>query len=318
MTSEPGPRRFDPPGGISDAARDALAALEQMVVPDIPVEDHQAWSAWITEQDEGTASAYPESAAVEAGLRREPASFGGVPGNVLVPQDLEDPDAAPVVVEVHGGGLVFCGGDLSWRVSVTWAKSRDAVTWVPDYRMPPKHPYPAALDDCVATYRAALSVRPPEQILVSGVSAGGNLAAALMLRIKAEGLPMPAGLILVTPEVDLTESGDSFRTNDGLCRLASLTALNRLYAGTEHLADPYLSPLFGDLTGFPPTLLTTGTRDLFLSNTVRMHRVLLAAGVPAELHVFEAMPHGSFTGSTPEDLDLQATLLAFERRQLAR
>ena len=85
-----------------------------------------------------------------------------------------------------------------------------------DYRMPPEHPYPAALDDCLAVYQAALQERPPGEIFVGGTSAGGNLAAALLLRAKDAGLPMPAGLVLMTPEVDLTESGDSFVTNNGI------------------------------------------------------------------------------------------------------
>ncbi|MGN6620152.1 MAG: alpha/beta hydrolase, partial [Sphingomonas sp.] len=79
------------------------------------------------------------------------------------------------------------------------------------------------------------------------------------------------------------------------------------------LADPYLSPLFGDLRGFPPTFLQTGTRDLFLSNTVRMHRTLRKADVEAELHVFEAMPHGGFMGGTPEDYEVEAEIRRFIR-----
>lgn len=75
--------------------------------------------------------------------------------------------------------------------------------------------------------------------------------------------------------------------------------------------DPHLSPLFGDLRGFPPTLLQSGTRDLYLSNAARMHRALRAAGVPAELHVFEAMPHGRFFGGAPEDAELDRELKAF-------
>jgi acetyl esterase/lipase len=131
---------------------------------------------------------------------------------------------------------------------------------------------------------ALLRVRTPREIIVSGGSAGGNLAAALTLRARDEGLPMPAGLILNTPEVDLTESGDSFRTNLGVDpSLRSLMPLNLLYANGHDSRDPYLSPLFGDLNGFPPTILTTGTRDLYLSNTVRMHRKLRAAGVQAEI-----------------------------------
>ena len=195
------------------------------------------------------------------------------------------------------------------------ALSRPMITWSVDYRMPPKNPYPAGLDDCFAVYRRLLKERSPQDIFVGGASAGGNLAAALMLRAKDEGLAMPAGLVLRTPEVDLTESGDTFRTLNGIDNaLQPLMPTNLLYANGADLADPYLSPLFGDLSGFPPTFLQAGTRDLFLSNTVRMHRRLLAAGVEAELHVFEAMPHGGFGGGTPEDMDLAQSVLTFLER----
>jgi acetyl esterase/lipase len=187
------------------------------------------------------------------------------------------------------------------------------ATYSPDYRMPPDHPYPAALDDCLAVYRHLLDRFAPERIVVGGASAGGNLAAALALRARDEGLPLPAGLVLLTPELDLTESGDSFtvlRDVDVMLR-APLMGANRLYAGGADLADPYLSPLFGNFTkGYPPTMLQAGTRDLFLSNAVRMHRALLKAGVPADLHVFEGMPHGGF-GGAPEDQDLADTVGRF-------
>ena len=118
---------------------------------------------------------------------------------------------------------------------------------------------------------------------------------------------MPAAVVLASPEADLTESGDSFHANLGVDTVLteSLMPANLLYAGRHDLEDPYLSPLFGDFTrGFPPTLLATGTRDLFLSTTVRMHRRLRAAGVAAELHVTEAAPHGGFFGSSPEDAEI--------------
>ncbi|MGY2735925.1 acetyl esterase/lipase [Sphingomonas sp. UYP23] len=88
-------------------------------------------------------------------------------------------------------------------------------------------------------------------------------------------------------------------------------ASNRLYADAADLTDPLVSPLFGDLAGLPETFLQTGTRDLFLSNTVRLHRALRRADVAAELHVFEAMPHGGFGGGTPEDRELQAEVARF-------
>ena len=180
--------------------------------------------------------------------------------------------------------------------------------------MPPDHPYPTPVDDCLTVYRSLLREHRPGQIVVSGASAGGNLAAAMILRARDEGLPLPAAAVLMTPEADLTESGDSFETNLGLDNLLTqrLMPANLLYANGHDLTHPYLSPLFADFTrGFPPTILTTGTRDLFLSNTVRLHRALRAAGVPAELHVMEAAGHGGFLGQAPEDADVEAEISTF-------
>jgi acetyl esterase/lipase len=187
------------------------------------------------------------------------------------------------------------------------------VAYGVDYRVPPDGPYPAALDDCVSAYRALLAEAPAAKIVVSGTSAGGNLAAALLLRARDERLAMPAGALLLTPELDLTESGDSFDTLMGLDVVlpARLMNVNLAYAAGADLAHPYLSPLFGDVGGFPPTLLQAGTRDIFLSNAVRMHRKLRSAGVRAELHVWEGMPHAGFGGLTPEDREVSAELQAF-------
>ena len=161
-------------------------------------------------------------------------------------------------------------------------------------------------------YQALLEEAPADRIVVAGGSAGGNLAAALVVRARDEGLPLPAAVVLATPEIDLTESGDSFSTNLGIDSiLGRLMPVNELYAAGHDLAHPYLSPLFADLTGFPPTILTTGTRDLFLSNTVRMHRALRRAGVEAELHVLEAAPHGGFLGMAPEDAEIAAEVRRF-------
>jgi acetyl esterase/lipase len=113
--------------------------------------------------------------------------------------------------------------------------------------------------------------------------------------------------MLITPELDLTESGDSFQTNRDIDIVLKkgLAECNALYAHGADLAHPYLSPLFGDFAkGYPPTFIQAGTRDLFLSNAVRMHRALRRVSVEAELHIFEAMPHGGFGGTTPEDREL--------------
>jgi epsilon-lactone hydrolase len=185
-----------------------------------------------------------------------------------------------------------------------------------DYRMPPDHPFPTGLDDCVAFYRMLLRDHAPSDIIVGGGSAGGNLAAATLLKARDEGLPMPAAAMLISPEVDLTESGDSFNTNAVIDGMGRLMQANLLYANGADLADPYLSPLFGDFTkGFPPTLITAGTRDLFLSNATRLHRALRAAGIHAELHLLEAAAHGAFGGTTPEEAELDREMRQFcERR----
>ena len=241
-------------------------------------------------------------------------SVDGVPVFVVTPLDVgEVGDTRPIYLDIHGGSLLMGGGKACEAMARRAAAQVQMQTWSVDYRMPPDHPYPAALDDVLAVYRELLDVRAPEQIVVGGGSAGGNLAAALVLRARDEGMPLPGALILLTPEADLTESGDSFQTNLGIDNVLteSLADSIALYAGDHDLGHPYLSPLFGDLNApFPPTFLQAGTRDLFLSNTVRMHRKLRAGGVDAQLHVFEAMPHGGFFGA-PEDDELTEEIRRF-------
>src|SRR5262249_31056190 len=153
-----------------------------------------------------------------------------------------------------------------------------------DYRMPPDFPFPAALDDAVAVYRQLLKTTKPENVGIFGTSAGGSLTLTTLLRAKMENLPMPGAIAPGTPTVDLSRTGETLFTNalgdnvlgpqDGYMRAPAL-----LYANGRDLKDPLLSPIYGDVHGFPPAILTSGTRDLYLSNTVRMHRKLRAAGI---------------------------------------
>ncbi len=236
---------------------------------------------------------------------------GGALGYEIIPQGVTPGDRR-VYLDIHGGALIMGAGEVCKAMAAGSANRLGARVVAVDYRMPPDHPYPAGLDDCLAFYRALLRDHDPKEIIVGGGSAGGNLAAALILRARDEGLPLPAAAVLGSPEVDLTESGDSFKTSMGIDGMGSLMTANLLYAGGHDLADPYVSPLFGDFTkGFPPTLLTAGTRDLFLSNAVRMHRALRAAGIPAELHILEAAAHGAFAGGSPEEAELDREMRIF-------
>jgi epsilon-lactone hydrolase len=216
-----------------------------------------------------------------------------------------------VYLYIHGGALTMGGGENCKTMSLIAAQNHGVRVVTVDYRMPPDHPYPASLDDCLVFYRALLRDYAPHQIIIGGGSAGANLAAATVLRARDEGLPLPAAAVLLSPEADLTESGDSHQTNLGLDAMGSLMEMNLLYAGGHDLAHPYLSPLFGDFTkGFPPTFLSSGTRDLFLSNTVRMHRKLRNAGIQAELHIKEAAPHAGLGGG-PEDQEIDTEARGF-------
>jgi epsilon-lactone hydrolase len=282
-----------------------------------PPGDIPAWRAYVAALEKVVVSMVKAQASQPAADTSE-INVDGLRIFVSKPHKPATDDQA-VYLDIHGGALISGSGESCRIWGAGLAAMLGARVWSVDYRMPPDHPYPAPLDDCVAAYRALLRKHPPTKIIVGGGSAGGNLAAALILRARDEGLPLPAGAVLRTPEVDLTESGDSFRTNMGVDTIAttSLMPANLLYAGGHILSHPYLSPLFGDFSkGFPPTLLSAGTRDLFLSNAVRLHRALRAVGVRAELHLFEGAPHAGFRASeetiaAPEDEDLDREVRRF-------
>jgi acetyl esterase/lipase len=317
-------RTIPVPTSVSPHAQQVIAAgcasvAQRLANPPTypPLDDAEAWKARIREMDQTVIGLFGARAdAIDAAVERIEVDSVDVfviepPGTSL--------DDGPILLDIHGGALIAGGGEACRMMATLAAVRAGLPTWAVDYRMPPDHPYPAALDDCLAVYRALLEVRAPEQIVIDGSSAGGNLAAALLLRARDEGLPMPAALVLVSPEADLTESGDTFKTNEGVdyVIVQGVPATIALYAGGHELTDPYLSPVFGEFSGFPPTLLQSGTRDILLSNTVRLHRRMRAAGVAAELHVWEAMPHGGFFGA-PEDQEVVAEIRAFVARALAR
>lgn len=313
-------RDIAPPLTISPAARQALSEGAAMAMPGWPAPDDMAgWRERIGASDalwEDMAAPILASAAATV----ETVSIGGVPCHDCLPEHEAAPDG-PVYLYIHGGAFVFGGGAYAKALGARNAAALGCRTLSVDYRMPPDHPFPAAPEDCVAVYRALIETIDPARIVIGGGSAGGNLAAVATLMIRDRGLPLPAGTILLTPEVDLTEGGDSFRTNEDLDVVLKrgLPECNALYAGGHDLADPYLSPLFADFTrGFPPTLVQSGTRDLFLSNSVLIHRKLRQAGIDAELHVWEAMPHGGFgRGEAPENEEINVEVAHFIRRVTA-
>jgi acetyl esterase/lipase len=295
------------PAHLSRAAKASL----DLQKPGPPYPDPSDKAAWKTliDSTNGFLKKLAGAGTSAAPLTIEEKQVAGVTVYVVAPQDLPKDDRN-IILEMHGGALVYGGGETCMIMAQRTATRLRRRVWTIDYRMPPDHPYPAGLDDCVTVYKELLKERSPSEIIFSGNSAGGNLVSALTLRARDEGLPLPAATILGTPEVDLTESGDSFQTNVGVdSLLRPLMPINLMYANAVDLKHPYVSPLFGDLKNFPPTILTAGTRDLFLSNTVRFHRALRKAGVEAHLHVLEAAGHIGLPGSPEgEELDEEVRL----------
>jgi monoterpene epsilon-lactone hydrolase len=247
----------------------------------------------------------------------EPQSVGGVKSVLVTPKNLSEKNADRLVLHFHGGAYVLNPGDVGATEAVILANSGNFKVLSVDYRMPPDHPFPAALDDAVAVYQAVLKNTPPKNLAVFGTSSGGGLAAATLQKLKSLGAPMPAVLGLGTPWADLTKTGDTIFTCDDIDQVlihydGLLSAAAKLYAGKHDLADPLISPVNGSFAGFPPTILIAGTRDMLLSSTVRVHRKLRQAGVPAELHVFEAMSH-NFYGAVPNSPESREAFAEFSQ-----
>jgi monoterpene epsilon-lactone hydrolase len=232
-------------------------------------------------------------------VKTEALKVNGVNAFMVTPEVIAPENRNRLLVHMHGGCYVLSGGEAGTSEAIYMAGFGHVKVLSVDYRRPPEFPYPAALDDGMAVWKAALKMAPPKNMAIFGTSAGGALTLSMVLRAKEERLPLPGAIAPGTPMSDLTGTGDSFHTNfmvdnvlvgsDGRC-----DAMARLYANGHDLKDPMLSPVYGDMHGFPPTLLTTGTRDLLLSNTVRVHRKLRQAGVDAELHVYEAQSHAQY------------------------
>ena len=252
-----------------------------------------------------TASADSGAQAMTAMAQRlqvsvEKDQMGGVTVYKVTPRQVAPENRGRLLIHIHGGCYVLGGGPAAASEAVLMAAIGRYKVISVDYRMPPAAYFPAALDDVVTVWREALKAYPARRMAIFGSSAGGALTLETVLRLKQLGLPLPAAIAPGTPMADLTGVGDSFRTNamvdnvlvsqDGFCDPAA-----QFYAHGHDLKDPLLSPVYGDLHGFPPALLTTGTRDLLLSNTVRVHRKLKDSGVEAELNVFEAMAHAGYS-----------------------
>lgn len=281
-----------------DPATAALVAAPYSPLWNLDAPDDAGWSAIALRGDAAAASSLAKARAA-LGVSIQPTSIGGVPAFILTPRVIPAAHKRQLIVNLHGGGFIFGKGEAGTAEAMLLAAFGGYKVLAIDYRMPPSAPFPAALDDLVSAWRALTRTTDPRHIAVAGTSAGGGLTLSLMLRAKAEGLPLPAAMALGSPAADLTGGSDSLRTNEWLDNVVVsgdgyLQRVLKLYARGHDPRDPLLSPIFGDFHRLPPAILTTGTRDLLLSDTVRVHRQLRRAGVVADLQVYEGLSHSQF------------------------
>jgi acetyl esterase/lipase len=199
------------------------------------------------------------------------------------------------ILFLHGGGYRV-GSPATYR-HFTWrlAAAAQARLLAIDYRLAPEHPFPAALDDAVSSYRWLLaSGAEPRHTAVIGDSAGGGLALSLLLKLRDEGLPLPAAAVALSPWTDLTLSGASYTGNakaDPMLNVDDIPRFVTEYLGGADPRHPYASPVYGDPSGLPPTLLHVGSDEILRDDAVRFAANMRKADRHVELEVWTRMPH---------------------------
>jgi acetyl esterase/lipase len=234
-------------------------------------------------------------------------TMGGVPVRVISPSQ-GSTDQKRVLLDLHGGGFQIDSGSLTENVPIA------AITGIPviavRYRLAPENAFPAAVNDALAVYRVLLKTHAAKDIAVYGTSAGAVLGPELIKRILAERLPVPAALGVFSGDADLARSGDSAQLFPFKMGNLDLAAVMAAYAGTTSLKDPAISPLYGSLKGFPPTLCVTSGRDFLLSATTNLCKTLQIQGVSANTVVFDGLPHAFWTYIDAPETDDAFKLMA--------
>ena len=215
-----------------------------------------------------------------------------------VPSDWLEPDnAVPgrAILYLHGGAYVICSPATHRGLAGKISEASGAHVLLIDYRLAPEHPFPAALDDALAAYRWLLGKGfSPDHIAIGGDSAGGGLTLATALSLRDNGKKMPAALFLLSPWTDLTFSGESIRSRadrDPLLQFNDDNSLVKAYANGFPLDHPYISPLFADLHGLPPTFIQVGTEEILYDDSTRLEHKGRLSGVDISIETWPGMWH---------------------------
>jgi epsilon-lactone hydrolase len=304
------------PTAISPEAQKILARqVSDEAKPQTLEERRSGTDKWQAGAGEAAKKIYPAKVETDA--------IAGVPVRVITPLSITPEKRDRVLINLHGGGFNSDSGSLSETIPIANLTGTKVIAVL--YRLAPEHPFPAGLDDAVAVYKELLKTYKPQHIAIYGTSAGAILTAEVTSKLKQLGLPMPGATGIFSGMGDFSRPGDSL----------ALYALNGFsghldppdpdmkgnldYTTATNPKDPILSPLFADLSGFPPTLFLTSGRDLLLSGTVILHRAYLEAGVDAQLVVFEALPHAFWNNpALPESKQADKLMASFMDRHLSK
>ena len=246
----------------------------------------------------------------------------GIPAIVATPiDDVAGTSPPRHLLYLHGGGYMLGSPRSHIAMAARLARLADATATVIDYRLAPEHVYPAAIDDCVAAYRALVTDVDPATITIAGDSAGGGAVLSTMCALRDAGDRLPGAAYLLSPWTDLTGSGESVRTRaqaDPMIDGSRIPAAGRVYAGETPLDHPGVSPLFADLHGLPSMLIQTGVDEVLLSDSTRLAEKARAAGVDVTLDLADGMWHvyQSFARFVPEATDALHRAAVFIRSRV--
>jgi monoterpene epsilon-lactone hydrolase len=219
-------------------------------------------------------------------------ALGGIP---VIFVEIDGGETNGTILHFHGGGFALGSARSSLGFVSDLARRAGMNAITVEYRLAPEHPYPAATDDAIAAYRALVELTgTADRIVISGESAGGNLAIELLIAAKAEGLEMPAAAVVFSPMTDLTVAGNSFKGKADLDPNITATAIRTRaddYLAGLDPADPLVSPIFADLTGLPPLLIQAGSHEVLLDDATRLAVKAAADNVAVTLDVTPGVSH---------------------------
>jgi monoterpene epsilon-lactone hydrolase len=304
------------PNTVSPEAQKVLARFESDArVPETLEQRRAGTDKWQAGVGEKFKQLYPVNITSD--------TIAGVPVRIISPLSIAPAKRDRVLINLHGGGFNSDSGSLSETIPVANLSGLKVVAVL--YRLAPEHPFPAGLDDAVAVYKELLKTYQPEHIGIYGTSAGAILTAEVTIKLKQLKVPLPAATGVFSGLGDLGRAGDSialYALNGFAGHLDDPNPNDRgskEYTGSTPLNDPVLSPVYADVSGFPPTLFITSGRDLLLSGTTILHRAYLRAGVDAQLVVFEALPHAFWNNpALPESKEADQLMASFLEKRLGK